>query len=158
MSDTLTNSGPLETGAIPAKENSENNKASHSDIPARGLPDVPTQPDQFVAQDVATKGEAEGSPSIEGSASTAEEEDTQHLRVAEEGAEDGAKNEEEDRSSIAVAGVAETSTERDAENGVKVDGEVPEMAAPVDTPPPEAGNAAGTFGNEGVQEIGRAHV
>lgn len=151
MSDTLTNSGPLETGAIPAEENSENNKASHSDIPVRDLPDVPTQPDQFVDQDVATKGEAEGSPSIEGSASAAEEEDTQRLRVAEEGAEDGAKNEEEDRSSIAVAGVAETSTERDAENGVKVDGEVPEMAAPVDTPPPEAGNAAGTFGNEGAQ-------
>ncbi|TMC66892.1 MAG: DUF4012 domain-containing protein [Chloroflexota bacterium] len=111
-------------------------------------------------EDVTTKEGAEGSPSIADNASTAEEEDSQRLKVVEDGAksdgedqssiavEDGAKSEEEDRSST----TAEISPE-EAENGAKVDGEVPEIATPVDASPPEAGNTAGTFSNGGTRAV-----
>src|SRR6184192_487160 len=144
MSDTLTNSGPLETAATPVEENSEHNKTSQSDIPVTEQQDVSTQPHQPVAEDVTTKEGAEGSPSIADNASTAEEEDSQRLKVVE----DGAKSEEEDRSST----TAEISPE-EAENGAKVDGEVPEIATPVDASPPEAGNTAGTFSNGGARAV-----
>src|SRR5436305_83909 len=169
MSDTLTNSGPLETGTTPVEENSENNKTSHSITPDSEQPVVSTQANQYVAEDVTTRGEAQGSLSIEDSASTNEEEEIQRLRVVVEGAEDGAKSDEEDRSSIAVmegaedgtkseeedrsSTKAEIGTEEDAENGAKVDGEVPEMAPPVDTQPPEASNGAGTFSNGSAQAV-----
>ena len=160
MSDTLTNSGPSGTGTTPVEENSEHNKTSQSDIPVTEQQDVSTQPHQPVAEDVTTKEGAEGSPSIADNASTAEEEDSQRLKVVEDGAksdgedqssiavEDGAKSEEEDRSST----TAEISPE-EAENGAKVDGEVPEIATPVDASPPEAGNTAGTFSNGGARAV-----
>src|SRR5947209_14606027 len=169
MSDTLTNSGPLETGTTPVEENSENNKTSHSTTPDSEKPVVSTQANQYVAEDVTTRGEAQGSLSIEDSASTNEEEEIQRLRVVVEGAEDGVKSEEEDRSSIAIvegaedgakseeedhsSTTAEIGTEEDAENGEKVGGEVPETAPPVDTQPPEASNGAGPFSNRRVQAV-----
>src|SRR5438552_13766113 len=145
MSDTLTNSGPSGTGTTPVEENSEHNKTSQSDIPVTEQQDVSTQPHQPVAEDVTTKEGAEGSPSIADNASTAEEEDSQRLKVVEDGAksdgedrssiavEDGARSEEEDQGST----TAEISPEEEAENGAKVDGEVPEIATPVDASPPE---------------------
>src|SRR2546429_2812142 len=161
MSDTLTNSGPSGTGTTPVEENSEHNKTSQSDIPVTGQQDVSTQPHQPVAEDVTTKEGAEGSPSIADNASTAEEEDSQRLKVVEDdlksdgvdrssiAVEDGAKSEEEDRSST----TAEINPEEEAENGAKVDGEVPEIATPVDASPPEAGNTAGTFSNGGARAV-----
>jgi hypothetical protein len=149
MSDTLTNSGPLETGTTPVEENSENNKTSHSNTPAPEQPDVSTQADQFVAEEVTTTGAAHSSPSMEDGASADEEEDTQRLRAVKGGAEDGAKSEEEDQNST----TAEIGDEEDAENGAKVDREVPETATPVDATPPEVGNAAGTFSNGSAQAV-----
>ena len=161
MSDTLTNSGPSGTGTTPVEENSEHNKTSQSDISVTGQQDVSTQQHQPVAEDVTTKEGAQGSPSIADNASTAEEEDSQRLKVVEDSAksdgedqssiavEDGAKSEEEDRSST----TAEISPEEEAENGAKVDGEVPEIATPVDASPPEAGNTAGTFSNGGTRAV-----
>src|SRR5207253_2516156 len=145
MSDTLTNSGPSGTGTTPVEENSEHNKTSQSDIPVTEQQDVSTQPHQPVAEDVTTKEGAQGSPSIADNASTTEEEDSQRLKMGE----DGAKSEEEDRSST----TAEISPEEEAENGAKVDGEVPEIATPVDASPPEAGNTAGTFSNGGAWAV-----
>ncbi|TMC94379.1 MAG: DUF4012 domain-containing protein [Chloroflexi bacterium] len=161
MSDTLTNSGPSGTGTTPVEENSEHNKTSQSDIPVTEQQDVSTQPHQPVAEDVTTKEGAQGSPSIADNASTTEEEDSQRLKMGEDGAksdgedrssiavEDGARSEEEDRSST----TAEISPEEEAENGAKVDGEVPEIATPVDASPPEAGNTAGTFSNGGTRAV-----
>src|SRR5437016_4151494 len=111
-----------------------------------------------------TKVQTGGSPSIENSASIAEE-DTQRLGAVEDGAENGAKRDGEDRSSIAVedgakseeedqsSTMVEISPEEEAENGAKVDGEVPEIAPPVDASPPQAGNTAGTFSNGSARAV-----
>src|SRR6266699_800853 len=93
----LTNSGHSVTSTTQVEENSEHNKTSQSDIPVTEQQDVSPQPQQPVAEDVTTKEGAQGSPSIADNASTTEEEDSQRLKMVE----DGAKSDGEDRSSIA---------------------------------------------------------